>query len=76
MMSKNLSNSEIEYIISRLLDNANATLEESKTKTEDDFLSGKRLAYYEMLDIIKNELIVRDIDLKKYGLDINLEQFL
>lgn len=76
MMSKNLSNSEIEYIISRLLDNANDTLEESKTKTEDDFLSGKRLAYYEMLDIIKNELIVRDIDLKKYGLDINLEQFL
>ena len=76
MMSKNLSNSEIEYIISRLLDNANDTLEESKTKTEDDFLSGKRLAYYEMLDTIKNELIVRDIDLKKYGLDINLEQFL
>lgn len=75
-MSKNLSNSEIEYIISRLLDNANDTLEESKTKTEDDFLSGKRLAYYEMLDTIKNELIVRDIDLKKYGLDINLEQFL
>lgn len=76
MMSKNLSNSEIEYIISRLLDNANDTLEESKTKTEDDFLSGKRLAYYEMLDTIKNEFIVRDIDLKKYGLDINLEQFL
>lgn len=31
------------------------------------------MAYYEMLDILKSELEVRDQDLKELGLDTNLE---
>ena len=41
-----------------------------------DFENGRRLAYYEMLDTIKNELILRDVDISKYGLNINLEELL
>ena len=35
--------------------------------------AGRRLAYYEMLDILRTELDVRGQDLKEFGLDTNLE---
>ncbi len=34
------------------------------------------MAYYEILDIIKNELKVRDADFKEFGLDIDLENII
>lgn len=64
----------MRYIISRIIDNANDAVAEAKENTDDDFYKGKKLAYYEVLDTIKNELIARDEDLKKYGLNINLER--
>lgn len=71
-MSK-LTESELEYIISRVLDNANEAAESSD---KSQFSEGKKLAYYEILDTIKNELIVRDIDIKSLGLDVILEKLL
>ena len=38
------------------------------------FLEGKRLAYYEMLLTIQNELDIEDQDLAEFGLNINLEK--
>lgn len=35
---------------------------------------GKRFAYYEILDTIKNELKARGQDLQAFGLHINLEK--
>ena len=63
----------IKFIISRVIDNASDAAEEAK-ENGDDFYKGRKLAYYEILDTIKNELIVRDADLKEFGLDINLEE--
>ena len=71
-----LSEAEIKYIIARVLDNANDAFEEAGENKNDDFYQGKMLAYYEILDTIKNELICRDQDLKEFGLDINLEKML
>lgn len=68
-----LSVSELEFIVSRVLDNANEAL---SNKDDSDFVQGKRLAYYEILDTIKNELEVRDVDTKDFGLDISLEELL
>lgn len=74
MMENNgLTSEAIKYIIARVLDNANDAMEECKDNGTDAFYSGKRLAYYEVLDTIKNELIVRGQDLKEFGLDIDLE---
>ena len=70
-----MTDAKFEYIISRVVDNANDCIEESKD-SKDDFYSGKKLAYYEVLDTIKNELIVAGVNLKKFGLDINLEKAL
>lgn len=72
-MSKPLSEEALKYIIGRLLDNANDAVEESRKDRSDMLSQGRRLAYYEMLDILKSELDVRDQDLKELGLDIDLE---
>jgi hypothetical protein len=64
----------IKYIIAIIIDNANDSIEEQNKSKNDLFYEGKKFAYYEVLDSIKNELIVRDIDLKEFGLDIDLEK--
>ncbi len=72
-MTDALTKESIKYLVARLLDNANEAVEESNENKEDPFAAGRRLAYYEMLDILKNELDIRDQDLKEFGLDIDLE---
>jgi hypothetical protein len=67
-LAKSLTESEIEYIITRVLKNATDTLAETE-RSKDPFDDGKRQAYYEILT-------ARDINVKKYGLDINLEKLL
>lgn len=64
---------EFKYIVSRVLDNANDAISEAKENPEDDYYKGRKMAYYEVLDTIKNELKARDADLKEFGLDIDLE---
>ena len=68
-----LTESELEFIISRVLDNPKDAAESTE---ESQFNEGKKLAYYEILDTIKNELTVRDIDVKRFGLDTVLEELL
>lgn len=69
-----MNDATIKFIISRVIENANDALEESKQNPKDDFYKGRKLAYYEILDTIKNELEAKDADLKEFGLDIDLEK--
>lgn len=69
-----MNEATIKFIISRVIENANDALKESKENKNDDFYKGRKLAYYEILDTIKNELKVNDQDLKDFGLDIDLEK--
>lgn len=64
----------IKYIIARVIDNANDVLEEERKNKDDAFYKGKKLAYYEILDTIKNDLDINDQDLKEFGLDVDLEK--
>ena len=64
----------IKHIIARVIDNANDALEEERKNKNDAFYKGKKLAYYEILDTIKNDLEIDDQDLKAFGLDVNLEK--
>lgn len=73
MMNNQLTTAELEYIISRVLSNANDALTDTDNS---DFSNGKKEAYYEVLDTIKNELITREVDIKPFGLDIPLERLL
>lgn len=72
-MSK-LSEESLKYIIGRLVENANEAVEESDKDRSDSFNQGRRLAYYEMLDILKSELDARDADLKELGLDFDVDK--
>ncbi len=74
MANEKLTKEGIEYIIGRLLKNAQETFGEWEKDKSNLFYDGKALAYYEMLDIIKAELDIREQDLKEFGLDVNLEE--
>ncbi len=73
-MNKELSSDSLKYIISRVIENANDAAKENKEHKGSEFYEGKTLAYYEVLDTIKNELEAHSQDLKEFGLDINLEK--
>ena len=70
-MKEALTEEGLAFIISRVLDNAKDAIEESKDSPNDEFVQGKRLAYYEILDTIRNELIIRDADLKSMLLELD-----
>lgn len=74
MANEKLTKEGIEYIIGRLLKNAQETVGERERDKSNLFYDGKALAYYEMLDIIKAELDIREQDLKEFVLDVNLEE--
>ena len=73
MMTDALTEEGIKYMVSRLLENASEAAEESKKNKDDPYCAGRKVAYYEMLDILRTELDIRDQDLKEFGLDIDLE---
>lgn len=62
-----------KYIISRVLERAFESIKEAD-QSKDDFQAGRKLAYYEIADIIKSELDVRDADLEEFGLGEDLEK--
>ena len=68
-----ISNESYKYILARVLERAFESIDEAK-ESGDDFSNGRKLAYYEVADIIKSELYVREADLKELGLDIDLEK--
>lgn len=70
MMNKELA----QYIIARLIDHANDSIAESKEHPGDDLYWGHKLAYYQILNTIQNELDAHDENLEEYGLNINLEK--
>jgi len=71
-----ISADAFKYIISRLVDNALTAKQELDDDPGNSFYEGKTMAYYEVLDTLKNELEVREQDLKEYGLDMDLEKSL
>lgn len=70
-MTELISRDGLKYLIDRLLQNAREAIAEGK---KDAFTSGRLLAYYEMLNIMRNELLADDEDLHDLGLDINIER--
>lgn len=66
----------IKYLIERLLLNAKEASDESKANRADAFAQGRNLAYYEMLDILKSELEIRDMSLKTYGIDVDIDSLI
>ena len=73
-MAENIGIDGISYIVGRIVERAREAAEESKDNREDGFKDGRALAYYEILDILRTELSVREISLEKIGLSFDLER--
>ena len=70
---------EVEYIIERVLAKAaNAQEEKKQNETKENrlFYEGLLTAYSQVIDVIRNQLLIYDMDLKDFGVDIdNNEKF-
>ena len=76
-MQKNKITAEgLACIVERLVLNAKEAHDESVKDNNDLFKQGRRLAYYEMLDMLKTELEMQDADLREFGLDIDVDAFM
>ena len=73
-MADNISIEGIFYIVERIVERAREAVKESKDDRKDSFKDGRALAYYEVLDILRTELSVREISLEKVGLSFDLER--
>lgn len=65
-----------QFIVERILDYAQDAIDDAKKNKNDEFYNGKKAAYYEVLNMLKNELDAHDENLKEYGLNVNLEKSL
>ena len=72
MENENLTNEWVRDTISKILDNGLEAAKEAKENRGDPFAAGRRLAYYEVLDILQSALDARGQDLAYYRLDIDL----
>ena len=62
----------MKYIIECIIENAKEALKLPR----NEFNDAKRLAYYEVLNTIKGQLEVNDINLKDYKIDFEIESIL
>ena len=69
----NLSEDIVKFIIERMKNNAQLAFNDAVNDKDNIFEQGRKFAYYEMLDTIKNTLIGYNQDLSDYGLSDNLE---
>ena len=69
-----INESQMQYIISLILDDAYDALEEYRKSDGDKFYRGRLFAYYEILCTLKNQLSVRVENLEDFGLNIDLEK--
>lgn len=68
-----MTNEFFNCLIRKLVSNAEDSVK-AYQKNRSEFDDGRVLGYYEVLDTIKNRLIVEEYDLHSCGLDINLEK--
>lgn len=61
-----------DYVVESLIGYAQDAIEDERNNPSK-FNQGRSLAFYEVLDTIKNRLIVEEYDLARCGLDVNLE---
>ena len=66
-MADKISIEGIAYIVERIVERAREAAVESRGDRKDSFKDGRASAYYEVLDILRTELSVREISLEKIG---------
>ena len=68
---KELDVSSMVHTASRIIEYANDAATESVKGNNDDFLKGKRMAYFEVLSVLQSELLLAGQDLEECGMDFD-----
>lgn len=58
-----------KYMLFRIRERAQEAAQESDAEPEDLFRQGRRLAYYEVLDMLRSELDAHEADVAGLGLE-------
>lgn len=59
----------LKYILFRIQERAREAARESDAEPEDLFRQGRRLAFYEVLDMLRSELDAHEVDVAGLGLE-------
>lgn len=66
--------SVLKAAIARLIENADEALAESKSHSGEEYYEARNAVYYEVLDTIKDDIILGDLDPADFGLGMDLEK--
>ena len=59
----------LKYILFRIQERAREAAQQSDAESEDLFRQGRRLAFYEVLDMLRSELDAHEVDVAGLGLE-------
>ena len=59
----------LKYILFRIQERAREAAQQSDAEPEDLFRQGRRLAFYEVLDMLRSELDAHEVDVAGLGLE-------
>lgn len=74
--TKELADAALKAAVRSILEQALCAVSEARQNPRDAFKDGRALAYYEVLDTVKNQLEIYDSDANDFGLGMNLEVLL
>ena len=67
-------NDLVKQIVEAVVEEADHVLSERNSEDKNDFDSGELVAFYCVLDTIKNRIIINGESPEDYGLGVNLEK--
>ena len=74
--TQELADDALKAAMQSILEQALCAVSDAKQNPQDAFKDGRALAYYEVLDTVKNQLEIYDSDANDFGLGMNLDVLL
>lgn len=74
--TQELADAALKAAVRCILEQALRAVSDARQNPQDAFKDGRALAYYEVLDTVKNQLEIYDSDANDFGLGMNLDVLL
>ena len=74
--TQELADEALKAAMQSIPEQALCAVSDAKQNPHNAFKDGRALAYYEVLDTIKNQLEIYDLDANVFGLGMNLDMLL
>lgn len=74
--TQELAEEALKAAIQSILKQAMRAVSEARQTPHDAYKDGRALAYYEVLDTVKNQLEIYDLNANAFGLGMNLDVLL